>query len=86
MKLPFTIMGRSYDVAATLPVEVDVSEGESVDAVLETVSALLPPGQALAESCLVVLSGKHLGTVARHDNVAVSEHDELVLISPVAGG
>ena len=42
--------------------------------------------RAVAGSCLVVVSGRHLGTIARHENIALAATDELMLIAPVAGG
>jgi hypothetical protein len=86
MKIRFNMLGRSYDATAQLPDELDVASEARVDDLLETVAKLLPDDQTLPPSCLVVHNGKHLGTVASHDNQRLAEADDLVLIAPVAGG
>ena len=86
MKVRFTMMGRSYDAAGQLPDELDLTAEARVEDALEAISSLLPEDQELPTSCLVVHNGKHLGTVASHDNARLAEQDELVLIAPVAGG
>jgi len=86
MRVRLTMMGRSYDATTQLPDELEVGgEGKIGDA-LEAVAAVLPDSQELPASCLVVHNGKHVGTVASHDNAPLAERDELVLIAPVAGG
>jgi hypothetical protein len=86
MQLRFMMMGRSYDASAQLPESVELTDGATIEEALEAIDKLLPAGQTLPASCLVVLTGRHLGTVARHEATTVSALDELVLIAPVAGG
>jgi len=86
VRIPFQIMGRSYHTVEDLPAELDLPDGSTVGDALAAVTALLPANQQLPGSCLVVLSGRHLGTVARHEDSAVRQQDELLLVAPVAGG
>ncbi len=86
IKLRFTMMGRSYDVANKLPDEIELADDARIDAALQSVAGLLSTGQELPPSCLVVHNGTHLGTVAKYDNVPLADQDDLVLIAPVAGG
>jgi len=86
MRVHVVISGRNYDAAQSLPRELDLPEGCSLDEALSTLAALFPSGQRLPDSCLVAVSGVHLGTVRRHRPQQLKEGDELVLIAPVAGG
>lgn len=86
MHVRLSMLGRSYPAAANWPESLELPTDSTVDQALERVRQLLPAGEPLPETCLVVLSGRHLGTVARHDPAALSDGDELVLIAPVAGG
>jgi len=86
MKIQVTITGRSYDAAATLPDEIEVSDEDNLDGALEQIQALLPSEQQLPNSCLVTLSGNHLGTIGSHQPASLREGDEIMLITPVAGG
>ena len=86
MKIRVAVAGRNYDLAAGLPEELSLADGASVDAALEAVAALLPAGSRLSASCLVAVSGAHLGTLASHGCRQLREGDELLLIAPVAGG
>ncbi len=86
MHVKFMIMGRSYDQAAALPDHISVETDAGVTDAIDQVGQMLPAGHALPESGLVVVSGKHLGTVARHENEPLRDGDELVIIAPVAGG
>jgi hypothetical protein len=80
------MLGRSYPAAAHWPEFLELPAESGIDDALEAVRGLLADGEHLSESCLVVVSGRHVGTVARHDPVALTEESELVLIAPVAGG
>ncbi len=86
MKLRFTMMGRSYDASAELPAELELSADARIDDALQAVARLLSQQESLSSSCLLVLNGKHLGTVGRHENAVLADEDEMVLIAPVAGG
>jgi molybdopterin converting factor small subunit len=86
MKLRLTMMGRGYDASTTLPSELELPGEAVVDDALAALTNQLPQDQQLPSSCLVVHNGKHLGTIAAHQNAALADEDELVLIAPVAGG
>ncbi len=86
MKLRLTMMGRRYDASVMLPDELELEAPSSLDDALQAVANALPERETLSPSCLVVLNGKHLGSVDRHENTTLAEHDELILIAPVAGG
>jgi molybdopterin converting factor small subunit len=84
MTIRVVFSGRRYDAAQSLPEEISLPDGATVEDALKTLSDLLPV--RLPESCLVAVSGVHLGTVARHRSRDLRQGDEIVLIAPVAGG
>ena len=86
MQVRLTISGRSYDAAAQIPDQLTLHEGSSLDDALQAIARLMPEGKDLPKSCIVAVSGKHLGTLGSHRPHTLEEGDELVLIAPVAGG
>lgn len=86
MKVRVVISGRSYDAAQTIPEHLTLPDGASVDDAIEAIKGILAEGRALPDSCLVAVSGTHLGTLGSHRATALEENDELALIAPVAGG
>jgi len=86
MQVRVVISGRNYDAAQAAPGQLTLPEGCSLDDALERLAGLLPPGQRLPDSCLVAVSGRHLGTLGKHRPHQLQEGDELILIAPVAGG
>ncbi len=86
MKVRVVISGRSYDAAAAMPEQLTLPEGASVDDALQALADHLPGGSGLPASCLVAVSGTHLGTVGSHQPHVLRDGDELLLIVPVAGG
>ena len=86
MKVRVVVSGRNYDTAEAIPQHLTLPEGCSVDEVLQAVAEFCRQGPGLQESCLVAVSGTHLGTLRRHRPHVLSDGDELVLIVPVAGG
>ncbi len=86
MKVRVVISGRSYDTAAKMPEHVTLPEGCQIDEALQTVTELLPSGKGLPGSCLIAVSGTHLGTLDHHRPQVLADGDELVVIAPVAGG
>ena len=86
MKVRVIISGRSYHTADTIPEHLTLPEGSSVDDALDAVAGLASGGRGLPDSCLVAVSGTHLGTLGRHKPRALVDGDELVVIAPVAGG
>ena len=86
MRVHVVFSGRSYDAVEALPDWLALPDGAGVDEALHALAGLMPEGKGLPKSCLVAVSGKHLGTVGTHRAHALRDSDELVLIAPVAGG
>ncbi len=86
MKVRVVITGRGYPAAEQLPAELTLADGCSLDEALRTLAARAPAGRGLDGSCLVVVSGTHLGTIRSHRPGVLRDGDELTLIAPVAGG
>ncbi len=86
MNIRFTVSGRNYNLADSLPECLTLEEGASVTEAIGAIERLLPGGNSLPASCLVAVSGVHLGTVGQHAPRTLHDGDELVLIAPVAGG
>ena len=86
MKVRVLLTGRGYHNALELPPQIELPEKATVEDALAKLSALLPAGEALPSTCLVSVSGQHLGAVSSYEPCALRDGDELVLIAPVAGG
>ncbi len=86
MKIRVVLTGRSYHTAASLPAELELGEGASLDDALNQINVALTEEATLPDSCLIAIGGQHVGTVASHPDVALQDGQELVLIAPVAGG
>ncbi len=86
MKVRLVISGRSYDLAEDLPDELTLPEGASVDDALQAIADMLPQEKNLPDGCLLAIAGTHLGTLGNHPPRALNDGDEIVLITPVAGG
>ncbi|MBI1900514.1 MAG: MoaD/ThiS family protein [Planctomycetia bacterium] len=86
MRVRVVFTGRGYDEMRSLPSELDLPDAATIDEALSRLSAHLRPGAKLPPTCLVTVSGAHLGSVASHVNRGLRDGDEIVLIAPVAGG
>ncbi len=86
VKINLVVTGRHYHTAAELPAELELPDGSTVADALQAVARHFPGDQPLPASCLVAVSGTHLGTVAAHRPQVLADRVELVLIAPVAGG
>ncbi len=86
MRIRLVISGRHYEAAEAIPEELSLPDECSVDEALETLAGLLGDENRLPDSCLVAVSGSHLGTLSDHRSHTLRAGDELVLIAPVAGG
>lgn len=86
MKIRLVISGRSYHVAERIPEHFTLPEGASIDDALNAVDKLVEDTHPLPRTCLLAVSGTHLGTLGEHREHELSDGDELVLIAPVAGG
>lgn len=86
MKINLHVSGRGYHLAAQVPESLELADGATVMEAIAQLSKLLPDTQALPESCLVILAGKHLGALSRLTDAPLHDGDELLLLAPVAGG
>jgi len=86
MRIRVTLTGRSYHLADGLPAAIELSDGGTIDDVLSDLSQRLGDDAPLPATCLISVGGKHIGSVANHDNRALADNDEVLLIAPVAGG
>ena len=86
MKIQISYTGRSYQTASLLPAELTLEEDAMVDDALLLLTKDLRADQQLPMSCLVAVSGEHIGTLASYANRPLRDRDELILIAPVAGG
>jgi len=79
-------MGRGYDAAQSLPDHLCLPDGATLDDALAVILGHLPVDHPLSASCLIAVSGIHLGTMAEHTWKTLNDGDELLLLAPVAGG
>ncbi len=86
LNVQIVFVGRRYDAAESLPDRLCLAEGATLDDALKTIAEQLPDDHPLLASCLVAVSGTHLGTLADHRPRTLKDGDELLLIAPVAGG
>ena len=86
MKVRVVITGRSYHTASEIPAQLDLPEGSSVAHAVDELEKLLADGAKFPASCLVAVSGQHLGTRANLPTRTLNDNDELMLVAPVAGG
>jgi molybdopterin converting factor small subunit len=86
MTVRVAILGRNYDTAQSVPEQLSLPEGASLDDALKALAAFLPADRPISESCLVAVGGVHVGTVASHLPQVLKQGDELLLLAPVAGG
>ena len=85
MKIRITYLGRSYQHAESLPEQIELEPRSTIANAVAKVNALLINAE-LPASCLVTVSGEHMGSVAGFTDRELREGEELVLIAPVAGG
>ena len=86
MKIRLVVSGRSYPASGSLPQELTLPEGASLEEALELLQQQFSEGNSLPPTCMLALSGAHLGTLATHQTRTLCDGDELVVIAPVAGG
>jgi hypothetical protein len=86
MRIRVLISGRNYDALSAVPAQLDLPDGAALSDALAAIAAALPAGVALPASCLIAISGVHLGTVASRPERTLRDGEELLLIAPVAGG
>ncbi|MCO6454630.1 MAG: MoaD/ThiS family protein [Pirellulaceae bacterium] len=86
MKIQVIYTGRGYQLAELLPDELELDDAAGVGDALRLLAKRLPADVRLPDTCLISVSGQHLGTLAQHNSVRLRDGDELTLIAPVAGG
>jgi molybdopterin converting factor small subunit len=86
MKIRVVISGRNYNALQAAPAHLLLPEGASLDDALAALAQHLRNGDRLPESCLVTVSGAHVGNLRNHRPRVLRDNDELLLIAPVAGG
>ncbi len=86
MKIRVSIMGRSYHMTDGLHEFIELDDPATLEEAVQRINQLMPEGQTLTGSCLVLLGGTHFGSLDNHDPISLSDGDELTLIAPVAGG
>ena len=86
MQVKVIVSGRNYHSAGSVPAQLELPDACDLDGALQALAAALPAGATLPETCLVAVSGKHLGNLSSHRPCTLKPSDELLLIAPVAGG
>ena len=86
LNVQIVFIGRHYDAAQSMPDRLCLPDGSTLDDALAAISEQLSGDDPLSTSCLVAVSGKHLGTLAAHRPMTLKPGDELLLLAPVAGG
>ena len=86
MKIQLILTGRSYQTAAALPSDLELPQGATLKDAISRVNQLLPDDAPLPPSCLVAVSGQHVGTVGSLADRRLHDGDELTLVAPMAGG
>ncbi len=86
LNIQIMFIGRHYEAAQSVPDQLCLPEGATIDDALKAMTAALSGENPLSASCLVAVSGMHLGTLADHRPRTLKDGDELLLLAPVAGG
>ena len=86
MQVRVFFSGRHNNIADNVPRELELPEGCMLSQALTTLLDCLPAHRRPAGTCLVAVSGTHVGTLAHYRDTALRPGDELLLLSPVAGG
>ena len=86
LKVQIVFIGRGYDAAQSVPERLCLADGATVEDALKAIGAQVSGDNPLSASCLVAVSGTHLGTLANYRPRTLQDGDELLLLAPVAGG
>lgn len=86
LNVQIVFLGHRYDVAQSLPERLCLPDGATLDDALKAITKNLPGDHPLSASCLIAVSGSHLGSLADHRPRTLKDGDELLFLGPVAGG
>ena len=86
LKVQIVFIGHGYDAAQSVPDRLCLADGATVEDALKAIRAQVSGENPLSASCLVAVSGTHLGTLAKCRPRTLQDGDELLLLAPVAGG
>ena len=86
LNVQIVFMGHRYDAAPSVPDRLCLRDGATVDDALKAITEQLSGGNRISASCLVAVSGMHLGTLGDHRTRILKDGDEVLLLAPVAGG
>ena len=86
MQVRVLLSGRHYDMADAVPRELALPDDCMLSQALAAFLDRLPADWRPAGTCLVAVSGTHMGTLTHYRDTALRSGDELLLLSPVAGG
>lgn len=84
MQIEVVFTGRNYHTAESLPPRLELPDEAGLAVAIEEVNAAL--SEPLPPSCMISVSGRHLGTVGRFEDAPLRDGDQLLLVAPVAGG
>ena len=84
MRIRVVTSGRNYEAASQWPSELELPSDATTGDALALLRERVP--ELLHDSMLILLDGRHLGTVAQHTATPLSGGAELELVAPVAGG
>ncbi len=82
MNVNIVVAGREYDLAQAIPAQLTLPERASLDDALQALAQLLGPGRQLPASCLLAVSGQHLGTLGSHQPSPLADGDEAAPAGP----
>lgn len=86
MLIRLVFMGHGYHQASDWPEQIEVPAGADVTQAVKALQNLAVEPLSLPPTCLVIVNGRHLGTIAHCDACTLTAGDELTLLAPVAGG
>lgn len=86
MKIRILALGRGYHHGISLPDQFELPFGAVVGDAVRVWEAALPPGTCASPTALAAVSGCVLGTITEAATFSLADGDELLIISPVAGG
>jgi len=86
MQIEVVISGRSYHLSDAIPKQLTLDDASTLDDALDEIASQTSEDARLPDSCLVAVSGKHQGSIGKHQNPTLRDGDELVIVAPVSGG